>query len=109
MLKIDGKKLGIRLAVLDELPTGIAPMPELMVMNPVHDVTTIAFTLPLPGTVKLSILNVRGAKLAAVVDGEFTAGDYRVRFDASTLSPGTYICRLRTCRGVVSKLIMRQG
>jgi hypothetical protein len=109
MLKINGKKLGIRPAVVESDGGGTAAMAELMVFNPVRDATTIAFTLPVPGTIRLSILNVRGEVLATLVDGEFNEGDYRVQFDATPLPAGAYICRLRTCRGATSKLVMKQG
>jgi hypothetical protein len=95
--------------VIENQAGGPAPLAELMVFNPVHDSTTIAFILPLPGTVRLSIMSVRGALLATIVDGEYASGDYRARFDSSSLPPGVYICRLRTCRGATSKLLMKEA
>ncbi|MBD3168297.1 MAG: S8 family serine peptidase [candidate division Zixibacteria bacterium] len=64
--------------------------------NPFNPSTTIGFTIPENGNVKLEVLNVMGQRVATVVDGRLLAGHHSVQFDGSELSSGVYFYRLRT-------------
>jgi len=61
--------------------------------NPFNPSTTIQFHLPVSSEVKLEVFDVRGEKISTIVDGERTAGIYRVSWHAPFPS-GTYFYRL---------------
>jgi hypothetical protein len=78
--------------------TSVAP-------NPFNPRTTIRFALPKSGWVKLAIYDVRGARVATLVDAELPAGEQSVEWaglgDGGTLlASGVYFARLQTSEGV---------
>jgi hypothetical protein len=62
--------------------------------NPFNPTTTIDFALPKAAYVKLSVFNVLGQKVAALVNAHMNAGQQSVVFDASKLSSGVYFYKL---------------
>jgi photosystem II stability/assembly factor-like uncharacterized protein len=64
--------------------------------NPFNPSTTIKYSLPKPGNVKLSIYNSIGSKVATLVDEYKPAGDYSVEFNGSNLASGIYLYRLES-------------
>jgi hypothetical protein len=64
--------------------------------NPFNPATTIEFTVVKRSNVSLSVFNLLGQKVADLVNENMEAGKYTVRFDASGLSSGVYIYKLRT-------------
>ncbi len=62
--------------------------------NPFNPATTIEFSLTQSTRAVLKIYNVLGQKVATLVDGPLSAGQYRVTFDAGRLSTGVYYYRL---------------
>ncbi|MCH8961021.1 MAG: T9SS type A sorting domain-containing protein, partial [Bacteroidetes bacterium] len=63
--------------------------------NPFNPRTTIAFTLAQPSAVTLSVYDLTGRKVAALLSGEKkTTGRHSVSFDARGLASGTYVYRL---------------
>ncbi len=71
--------------------------------NPFNPTTTIAFRLQQTQQVRLSVHDVLGREIAVLVDGVQPAGTFQAQFDASNLASGTYIYRLQTAAGMVSK------
>lgn len=63
--------------------------------NPFNPVTTISFDLPLTGEVEISVFNLVGAKVGAVVQQNLPAGRHEFSFDASGLASGVYFYQLR--------------
>jgi len=63
--------------------------------NPFNPSTTLAFALPQQSHVSLKVFNLLGEEVATLVDETMDAGDHTVRFDASGLSSGVYLYRLR--------------
>jgi len=61
--------------------------------NPFKNNTTIVYSLPEPGHVKLTITNMFGQIFSTLVNGDQTAGVYRVTVDPteSNLQPGVYM------------------
>jgi subtilisin family serine protease len=62
--------------------------------NPFNPVTTIRYNLPEPGSVRLTVHNILGQEVAALIGSDQPAGTYSVSFDASRLSSGVYYYRL---------------
>jgi hypothetical protein len=64
--------------------------------NPFNPSTTINYSLPISGNVKLTIYNSIGSKVATLVNEYKPAGTYSVNFNASNLASGIYLYRLES-------------
>ena len=62
--------------------------------NPFNPSTTIQYSIPESGNVKLSVFNSLGEEVANLVDGNKEAGTYRINFNADELSSGIYYYRI---------------
>ena len=56
--------------------------------------------------VKLVVYNIRGKKIATIVNEEKFAGSYAINFDGSRLSGGVYLYTLTTGKQVISKSML---
>jgi len=75
--------------------------------NPFNPATTIEFEIPEREFVLLKVYDVRGSEVANLVDGEKSAGSYKVRFNAYKLSTGIYFYRLQAGKYIdVKKLLL---
>jgi hypothetical protein len=72
----------------DEIPT--AGKLSQNFPNPFNPVTTIRYSVPKASHVSLIVYNVKGEKVATLVNGEKAEGSYEVSFNAKGLSSGTY-------------------
>jgi hypothetical protein len=64
--------------------------------NPFNSTTRLCFSLPQQGAVDLSVYNVNGELVAALIENESrTAGQHSITFDASHLSNGIYFYQLK--------------
>ncbi len=63
--------------------------------NPFNPSTTIRYDLPVSANVRLEVVDLLGRILATLVDEEKPAGTHEVRYDASLLAGGVYICRIQ--------------
>jgi hypothetical protein len=63
--------------------------------NPFNPTTTIRYTLPKNEFVSVKIFNILGQEVQNLVNEQQTAGEYTIRFDASTLTTGVYFYRLQ--------------
>jgi hypothetical protein len=81
-----------------EVEIGLAPKEFTLSQNypnPFNPTTTIEFTLPADGHVKLDVYTIQGQVIATLVNEERKAGVYhQVLFDASPLASGLYFSRL---------------
>ncbi len=64
--------------------------------NPFNPSTTITFTLPKSGRVRLEIFNLLGEKVATALDEVRAPGVHRVPWQPQNLPSGTYLYRLET-------------
>jgi uncharacterized protein (TIGR02145 family) len=64
--------------------------------NPFNPSTTIKYSLPKSGNVKLTIYNALGSKIAAIVNEYKPAGYYSVQFNGNNLASGIYLYRLES-------------
>jgi Secretion system C-terminal sorting domain len=62
--------------------------------NPFNPSTTIPFSIPQPGQVKLSVYDLTGREVNILVNKFLNAGDYRSDWNASGLSSGVYFYKL---------------
>jgi hypothetical protein len=64
--------------------------------NPFNARTTISFTLHEPSRTTLEIFDIRGSRVATLIDRDMSAGDHTVIWDASRRASGIYFYRLTT-------------
>ena len=74
--------------------------------NPFNPSTTITYSLPEDGFVKLAVYNMLGEEVAAIVNTTQKAGRYEVNFNASQLSSGVYIYRIEAANFTASKKLI---
>ncbi len=71
--------------------------------NPFNPATEINFSIAKSGFVTLKVYDILGREIAVLINGNKTAGSYRIKFDASRLVSGIYIYRLSAGSVVISK------
>ncbi len=64
--------------------------------NPFNPTTTIHFALPQKQHVRIIIYNIRGQIVANLVDRNFTAGEYDVKWDATGFASGLYFYQIQS-------------
>ena len=64
--------------------------------NPFNPQTTISFSIARQTFVELTVMDVRGRKIATLVNKNLSAGTYNYKFDASQLSSGVYLYMIKT-------------
>ena len=71
--------------------------------NPFNPSTTINYSIPEEGFVKLAVYNLLGEEVATVVNSFQKADIYEVNFDASRLSSGIYVYKIEATNFSASK------
>jgi hypothetical protein len=71
--------------------------------NPFNPSTTINYSLPISGNVKLTVYNAIGAKVATLINAYKPAGNYSVQFNAANLASENYLYRLESGNYSVAK------
>ncbi len=71
--------------------------------NPFNPNTTIRFSIPEKANVTLKIFNSIGQEVASLLNGEITAGNHEVDFNASALSSGVYFYRINSANFTSTK------
>ena len=66
--------------------------------NPFNASTTIKYSIPSKGRIKLHVYNIRGELVETLVARVHEVGEYRVTFDGSRLSSGIYFMSLNSLR-----------
>lgn len=64
--------------------------------NPFNPATTISYSLPTSGEVKLTIFNLRGEEIIRLVDKNQVLGAHTIIWDASSFASGVYFYKLQT-------------
>jgi hypothetical protein len=59
--------------------------------NPFNPTTEIRFALPHTSRVVVKVYNIQGALVETLADGDFTAGEHQLSWNASNRASGTYI------------------
>ncbi len=74
--------------------------------NPFNPSTQILFELPARANVKLEIFNITGQRIAALLEGQVSAGKHSVLWDASDCASGVYLYRIQAGDFVDSKKML---
>ncbi|MGD8305465.1 MAG: T9SS type A sorting domain-containing protein [Ignavibacteria bacterium] len=64
--------------------------------NPFNPITTIKYQISELSFVSLKVYDILSNEIATLVNGEKSAGNYEVEFDAGSISSGVYFYKLRT-------------
>lgn len=64
--------------------------------NPFNPSTTIKFSIPKAGNVKLTVYDILGKEVSTLVNNFLNAGEYNFQFNASNLASGIYLYRLES-------------
>ena len=102
VVKAENNEYYIKVGKLNNITTGINDedvLTQKFVLeqnypNPFNPSTTISFALPQQANVKLNVYNSLGEEVAELVNGNISAGNHQVTFDASHLSSGLYFYRM---------------
>lgn len=63
--------------------------------NPFNPGTRIEFSLTKAAQVEIEVFNIRGEKIAALLNQPLTAGSYGIEFDGNGLANGVYLYRMK--------------
>mgnify|MGYP001428797378 CR=1 FL=1 len=74
--------------------------------NPFNPSTSISFSIPQAGLVKLSVYDILGNEIEILVDDYLGAGNYTTSFNAKSLASGVYIYRIQTENFVKAKQML---
>jgi hypothetical protein len=74
--------------------------------NPFNPQTEIEFALPMSSPVTLTVFNVLGQEVEILASGSFTAGVYKVTFDAKNQTSGLYFYKLEAGSFISLKKMM---
>jgi hypothetical protein len=66
--------------------------------NPFNPQTQMSYQIPTDGLVKLEVFNIRGQKVATLINGHRNKGKYQFTFQNQDLSSGVYFYRLETSK-----------
>ena len=73
--------------------------------NPFNQVTTIEFSIPKDGNVRIGLYNAIGKRLEVLTDREYTVGTHEIQFDVENLSVGTYFIKFESNAKIINKAI----
>jgi hypothetical protein len=83
------------------IPTGLSLSQNYP--NPFNPSTIITYSMDRTQHVHLEVYDILGKEIAVLQDGVQNMGQYHVRFDASDLSSGIYVYRLKTENQIITK------
>ncbi|MBN2355734.1 family 10 glycosylhydrolase, partial [candidate division KSB1 bacterium] len=74
--------------------------------NPFNNLTTIPFTIPAAGQVRIYVYDMLGRRVLTLAGEEFSAGRHKVSFDASKFASGVYVYRLFYDGNILSRRML---
>jgi hypothetical protein len=104
-----GEYLGVLARPTDVASSGALPTDytlEQNYPNPFNSTTTIRFSVPKSERVTVTIVNILGQVIAALFDGELSSGTHDLRWTATGLPSGTYLCALRSRDRVMTRTLV---
>ena len=97
---------GVATVVASEIALTDVPSDFSLVQNypnPWNPSTTISYSLPQPGEVRINLYNALGQHIGTLVSGFRQAGTYRVELSGDGRSSGTYFYRLQSPAGIETR------
>ncbi len=81
----------------EDKPIGSSTFELSSYPNPFNATTTISFYLEntAAAPVKLEIFNLLGQRVTTLVDADINGGQHDIRWDASSMTSGLYLCKLK--------------
>lgn len=93
--RLDVNRLtGLPDASADERPSRLELHPNHP--NPFNPTTLIRYDVAEAGRIRLSVFDLAGREIMVLADGHHAVGAHMLRFDASPLASGVYVCRLQS-------------
>ncbi|MBI3112659.1 MAG: 5'-nucleotidase C-terminal domain-containing protein [Ignavibacteriales bacterium] len=74
--------------------------------NPFNPSTTIGFSVPVPGRVRLSVFTILGQQVAELVNEELSPGSYKIPWNANGLPSGVYFYKLHAGSEVATRKLL---
>jgi hypothetical protein len=74
--------------------------------NPFNPSTTIGYTVPKGGRVRLAVFDLKGREIATLVDGVKAAGRHSVSLDSRSLNSGVYLYKLQTEEATITRKML---
>ncbi|MCB9499688.1 MAG: T9SS type A sorting domain-containing protein [Erysipelotrichaceae bacterium] len=95
-----GREINVFYSTITDVKEEDVIMSEYLLMqnypNPFNPITTISYSIPRSGFVKLNVYNLLGEEISNLVNEEKMVGSYKVDFNASSLTSGVYFYTLQT-------------
>ena len=98
--------LNIKVVGVEDEQNGIIPTTFTLNQNypnPFNPTTTIKFSVPQSGNVRLTVYNALGQEITQLVNEQKTAGNYSVEWNAANVSSGIYFYQLESGNIVITK------
>lgn len=92
--EIDSVQYGELVSVEDELTTVVDYSLNQNYPNPFNPSTTINYSIPKEGLVKIKVFDILGREVTQLVNSQMQAGTYKVEFNSAGLASGVYIYSL---------------
>lgn len=74
--------------------------------NPFNPATTIQFSVPISGQVRLTLFDALGKESSSLIDQSMDAGSYKYQLNASSMPSGVYFYRLQSAGSVLVKKLL---
>ncbi len=74
--------------------------------NPFNPATTIQFSVPISGKVRLTLFDALGKESRSLIDQSMDAGSYTYQLNASSMTSGVYFYRLQSAGSVLIKKLL---
>ena len=74
--------------------------------NPFNPRTTIQFAIPTALEVRITVYDLVGRRIAVLTEDTFTAGTYKVIFDAGNLPSGVYLYQIKAGQFIQTKRLL---
>lgn len=77
-----------------------------IIPTPVKDLGTLQLYAPAAGDVSIELYSMDGREVTRLLSRRVEAGDHTIKFDASALAPGAYVCRMTLNGHTISRRIL---
>lgn len=91
-IRLTSQDIPLSVRIIASTPDGFSL--EQNYPNPFNPATVLSFSIPSPGSVKLSVYDILGREAAVLVSDVLSGGTYDVSFNAFGMGSGVYIYRL---------------